>query len=90
LYRQQFDLSFNLVTAHNAQHTTIITMKVLLLHVLLAGVLSAAAFAINVGDKIPEDVQLHYGFPPEHINVKDRVAGKKILLIGLPGAFTPT
>jgi 2-Cys peroxiredoxin 5 len=65
-------------------------MKILLLQVLLAGVLSTAAFAINVGDKIPGDVDLHYGFPPERISVKDRVAGKKVLLIGLPGAFTPT
>jgi peroxiredoxin len=65
-------------------------MNVLLLHILLAGVLSAAAFAINVGDKVPGDVDLHYGFPPERISVKDRVAGKNVLVIGLPGAFTPT
>jgi len=46
-------------------------------------------FAIQVGDAIPE-VDLHLGFPPEKINVKERVAGKNVILLGLPGAFTPT
>ena len=58
----------------------------------LLGVLSLASSisAIKVGESVPSDVDLHSGFPPERINVKDRVAGKKVLLIGLPGAFTPT
>ena len=36
--------------------------------------------------------QLDLGFPPaggETVNLADRCAGKKILLLGLPGAFTP-
>eukprot|EP00934_Nitzschia_sp_Nitz4_P009208 Nitzschia sp. Nitz4//NODE_159_length_47236_cov_74.723851//35096//35791//NITZ4_additional_000013-RA//-1//CDS//3329531758//9198//frame0 len=36
--------------------------------------------AVNVGDTIP-DVDLHYGFPPERINVKERIAGKKVILV---------
>jgi len=46
--------------------------------------------AVEVGDSIPDNVQLHLGFPPVAINVKERVAGKKVILVGLPGAFTPT
>lgn len=45
--------------------------------------------AISVGDKIPS-VELDFGFPPEKVNIADRVAGKNVLLISLPGAFTPT
>lgn len=46
--------------------------------------------AIQVGDEIPGGAHLHNGFPPEKITLKDRVAGKKVILVGLPGAFTPT
>jgi alkyl hydroperoxide reductase subunit AhpC len=53
-------------------------------------VLSSAVDAVEVGDAIPDGVSLHFGFPPEMISVKDRVAGKKVILVGLPGAFTPT
>lgn len=51
--------------------------------------LNMMASAVNVGDKIPSKT-LDFGFPPERINVADRVAGKKVILVGLPGAFTPT
>ena len=53
-------------------------------------VLSAAVSAIKVGESIPDRVDLHFGFPPEKINLKERMAGKKTILVGLPGAFTPT
>jgi len=46
--------------------------------------------AIKVGDAIPDQANLHFGFPPEKINIKERVAGKNVILLGLPGAFTPT
>jgi len=52
--------------------------------------LSSVVSAIEIGDTFPKDASLHYGFPPEKINVKDRLAQKKVLVIGLPGAFTPT
>ena len=51
--------------------------------------LALGAAAFNVGQKLP-GITLDYGFPPEKINLANRVAGKKVLLVGLPGAFTPT
>jgi peroxiredoxin len=62
-----------------------------LLNSFILGVLSlASASAIEVGDSIPPSVELHFGFPPEKIEVAKRIAGKKVILVGLPGAFTPT
>ena len=46
--------------------------------------------AVAIGDSIPADITLDFGFPPEKINLAERCAGKKIILLGLPGAFTPT
>jgi len=48
------------------------------------------ASGVNVGDKIPSSISLDYGFPPEKINLAERIAGKKVVIVGLPGAFTPT
>jgi len=45
--------------------------------------------AINVGDSIPS-IELHHNFPPEKIDLADRLANKNVVLVGLPGAFTPT
>ena len=53
-------------------------------------VATTTTFAIDVGDNIPNDLTLHHGFPPAKISLDDRFANKKVLLIGLPGAFTPT
>jgi len=44
---------------------------------------------VKVGDSVPS-VTLDLGFPPEKVNVAERVAGKKVILMGLPGAYTPT
>lgn len=41
-----------------------------------------------VGDKLPS-VELHHGFPPKKYNLADFAKDKSILLVGLPGAFTP-
>jgi len=43
----------------------------------------------EVGSKLPA-VEIDFGFPPEKVNIADRVKGKKVILVGLPGAFTPT
>mmetsp|Transcript_21838 Transcript_21838/g.44736 ORF Transcript_21838/g.44736 Transcript_21838/m.44736 type:complete len:139 (+) Transcript_21838:67-483(+) len=45
--------------------------------------------AVKVGDTIP-DVSLDKGFPPSKVSLKEACAGKKVVLVGLPGAFTPT
>jgi len=62
------------------------------LKALLFGILSltTTALSIKVGDTIPSDTFFHFGFPPEKIDISKRVANKNVLLIGLPGAFTPT
>ena len=45
---------------------------------------------VAVGDKFP-DVALQKGpCPPVEVNMPKRLAGKKTLVVGLPGAFTPT
>jgi hypothetical protein len=49
-----------------------------------------ARFAsVAVGDKVPS-VNLHKGFPPEKVPLAELCKGKKVVLVGLPGAFTPT
>lgn len=48
-----------------------------------------ARTGVVVGDSIPA-VELHKGFPPEKVSLAEHCKGKKIILIGLPGAFTPT
>ena len=44
---------------------------------------------IKPGDAFP-DVELHHNFPPTKVSMKARLAGKKTLVVSLPGAFTPT
>ena len=53
---------------------------------LVASLLAAGSL---VGSKAPS-VTLDFGFPPTKIDLSERVAGKKVILVGLPGAFTPT
>jgi len=45
---------------------------------------------VKVGDLIPEDIALDKGFPPTKVVLSQFCQGKKIVLVGLPGAFTPT
>jgi len=54
-----------------------------------AAALPFGAKTIKVGDKVPS-VTLDLGFPPSKINLAEHAAGKKVILMGLPGAYTPT
>lgn len=50
-----------------------------------------AKFAkVKVGDRVPAGVALDKGFPPSKVVLEEFCKGKKIVLVGLPGAFTPT
>eukprot|EP00434_Breviolum_minutum_P040317 symbB.v1.2.035823.t1/scaffold4870.1/size33650/2 len=42
-----------------------------------------------VGDRFP-DVEVDMGYPPTKVNMVSRLAGKKTIVVGVPGAFTPT
>jgi len=50
---------------------------------------SSSILNIAVGDSAPS-VDLHSGFPPDMVNFADYAKGKSLVLVGLPGAFTPT
>ena len=49
---------------------------------------------VKVGDSFPTDVTVHIGFAGNTPNAPQKsgtlVAGKKVLFVTLPGAFTPT
>lgn len=49
----------------------------------------ASSLGVAVGDKIPS-VNLHEGFPPDMVDAADYVKDKNMIIVGLPGAFTPT
>lgn len=57
--------------------------------VALLAITLATASGIKVGDMIP-DVSLDKGFPPSKVSLREATKGKKVVLVGLPGAFTPT
>ena len=40
-------------------------------------------------NKLPS-VELHSGFPPKKVDLKEYIAKKSVIIVGLPGAFTPT
>jgi len=54
------------------------------------GLSAAPAAAIQVGDRIKADIEVHRGFPPEKVNLAEYIGDRKVVLLGLPGAFTPT
>jgi len=45
--------------------------------------------SIKVGDKLPS-AEVHSGFPPKKIDFQEYTAKKSVIIVGLPGAFTPT
>jgi len=44
---------------------------------------------LAIGSRVP-DVRLFVNHPPEGVEISKRIAGKKVIVVGLPGAFTPT
>jgi len=50
---------------------------------------AAVGPSMLVGEALPT-VELDVGFPPERVNLAERVKGKRVIVLGLPGAFTPT
>ena len=67
------------------------TMKVISVVLFaLCAVTTRALSAIKAGNKLPQ-ATLFWNFgPPLKINVAEYAAGKNMLIVGLPGAFTPT
>jgi len=49
----------------------------------------SSALGIKVGDTLPE-ANLDIGFPPTATPLKKLCSKRKIVIVGLPGAFTPT
>lgn len=47
------------------------------------------ANGISVGSRLP-DVDLDYNFPPEPQSIGEFCKAKQLVVVGLPGAFTPT
>ncbi len=45
---------------------------------------------IKVGDKLPDAKVFMFKTDPKEVSIKEIIAGKKTILFGLPGAFTPT
>lgn len=43
---------------------------------------------LKVGDKLP-NAELYENTPSNKVNILDLVSGKKVVLFGVPGAFTP-
>ena len=68
-------------------------MRTSLTHAAVAAVMLfsavASAFTIKPGDKVPA-VDLHFGFPPTMVNAAEYCADRNVIIVGLPGAFTPT
>ena len=45
---------------------------------------------IKIGDKLPDAKVFMFKTDPKEVSIKEIIAGKKTILFGLPGAFTPT
>ncbi len=47
--------------------------------------------AISTGDKLPDVTLVHMGGEgPEPVALADKLAGRKVVIFAVPGAFTPT
>ncbi len=47
--------------------------------------------SLSAGDQLPDATLMHLGAEgPEEINLNELVAGKKVVIFAVPGAYTPT
>ena len=76
----------------NQQHIFLLVQTMLARAVRAANPLRAHARAmtIAVGSKFPSVEVDKASWPPEAFNIADHIANKKVIVVGLPGAFTPT
>ena len=85
--------SFPVVYAAPAPAPRALPSGLPMIAVLAAGAMAGVAAAGLVGTKV-KAVQMHtkFGAPADdtRVNLADRCNGKKVILVGLPGAFTPT
>ncbi|GMG21284.1 unnamed protein product [Ambrosiozyma monospora] len=51
---------------------------------------AAATHNIDIGDHIPAGIPVFDKTPLEKIDMSKEIAGKKVLIVGVPGAFSPT
>jgi len=66
-------------------------MKVLSFTLAAICAATAQAFAaIKTGDKLPQATLFKNFGPPDKVNIAEYAAGKNMIIVGLPGAFTPT
>ena len=45
---------------------------------------------VKIGDRLPDAKVFIFETDPKEVSIKEIIAGKKTILFGLPGAFTPT
>ena len=45
---------------------------------------------VKIGDKLPDAKVFIFETDPKEVSIKEIIDGKKTILFGLPGAFTPT
>ena len=57
---------------------------------MLVALTTVLALGSLVGTKVSDKLVLDHGFPPEKVTLAERIKDKKVILLGLPGAFTPT
>jgi len=51
--------------------------------------LAGAAAPVRVGDAVP-DLEVQIGWPPKPVALRERLRNRRVVVVGLPGAFTPT
>ena len=56
----------------------------------LARPMLCRGMAIAAGSKFPSVEVDHASWPPTAFDLADHVKDKKVIIVGLPGAFTPT